>query len=667
MKTVRWGIIGPGNIAKNFATGLLQSDNAALVAVAGRNPERRHAFADTFGILDEGRFETHQEMFKADIDAVYVATPHPFHANLAIAAMRAGKHVLVEKPAGLITGEVQALIDMAGQMGVFFGEGLMYRCHPQMAQVVDRIKAGEIGQVQHINAEFGFAAEFDPTSRLFDPNLGGGAILDVGLYPISMVRILAGAATNRDFADPISLKGVATFAPSGVDDVAYAHLVFEHGITAACATAIRRVQKNDVTIYGTKGEIHIPDPWIPGRDAGPSDTRYTVTIDGKDTTHEVKDQRMLFAHEVEAVSAAIASGATEGPVPWGDSLGNAKAIDAWRIGVGYQLPGETPAGIRRLHATLPMGLPAMPVARVDGSDRKFSKLVLGCDNRDTLAEGAIVWDAWWEAGGNSFDTGFVYGGGLHETVLGQWLTARGLNDDANIIVKGGHTPYCLPQAIKAQLDISLERLQISHAPIYILHRDNPDVPVGEFMAALHDLRNAGKIGALGASNWTPERVKEANAFALANGMQPFTILNNNLSLAVMEKPIWPGCVTANTPQTLAFLRETGMAHLSWSSQARGFFVDTSDRHPLPEGTEPEAFFGGPQNAERRDRAKILAAEKGVSANAIALAWVLHQKFATFALIGARTTGEIATSIAALGTGLTDAECAWLNLEVEKLA
>jgi len=244
MNTVKWGIIGPGNIAHNFATGIAESDNATLVAIAGRNADRRNALADKFGVPETGRFETHQAMFEADIDAVYVATPHPFHANLAIAAMRAGKNVLVEKPAGLVTGEVQTLIEVAAQIGVFFGEGLMYRCHPQMAQVAALIKEGAIGDIQHIDASFGFDARFDPTSRLFDPALGGGAILDVGLYPISMVRFIAGAALGHAYADPQEIKGTATFAPSGVDDVAHASLVFEDGITATCGTAITREMGN---------------------------------------------------------------------------------------------------------------------------------------------------------------------------------------------------------------------------------------------------------------------------------------------------------------------------------------------------------------------------------------------------------------------------------------
>ena len=117
-----------------------------------------------------------------------------------------------------------------------------------------------------------------------------------------------------------------------------------------------------------------------------------------------------------------------------------------------------------------------------------------------------------------------------------------------------------------------------------MHRDNPAVPVAEFVDALNALKQAGKIGIFGGSNWSPARIAEANAYAAANGLEPFRILNNNLSLAVMEKPVWAGCITSNTPETLAYLREAGMTHLSWSSPgprlfpARGAAQPAAGRH-----------------------------------------------------------------------------------------
>ena len=216
--------------------------------------------------------------------------------------------------------------------------------------------------------------------------------------------------------------------------------------------------------------------------------------------------------------------------------------------------------------------------------------------------------------------------------------------EAVVIAKGAHTPYCTPRAIGTQLAISLDRLQRDHVPIYILHRDNPDVPVGEFIDALNDLQKQGKIGIFGGSNWSPARFAAANAYAAAQGLHPMRLLNNNLSLATMVQPVWAGCITSNTPETLAYLRQTSTAHLSWSSQARGYFLPEPLRNRLPADTAPETCFGGPANATRRSRAETLAAARGVSAHNIATAWVLAQSFPSLALIGPRSPGELASTL-----------------------
>jgi aryl-alcohol dehydrogenase-like predicted oxidoreductase len=235
-----------------------------------------------------------------------------------------------------------------------------------------------------------------------------------------------------------------------------------------------------------------------------------------------------------------------------------------------------------------------------------------------------------------------------------------------VIAKGAHTPYCTPRAIESQLDISLDRLGLSQVPIYIMHRDNPQVPAAEFVDALNALKAAGKIGIFGGSNWSPTRLAEANAYAKAQGLEPFRILNNNLSLAVMEKPVWAGCITANTPESLAQLRQGGVAHLSWSSQARGYFLPEALRHRLPADTAPETCFGSPANAERRRRAEVLAVKKGVTAHNIATAWVLCQSFQSLALVGPRSAGEILSTLPGAALKLSVAEVLWLNLEQDAL-
>ncbi len=666
MATVTWGIIGPGAIAHNFADGLAQAAAGRLLAIASRDAGRRAAFGDKYSIAADKRYADYASIL-ADpaIEAIYVSTPHPWHAELSIMALRAGKAVLCEKPAGMNAAEVTAVTEVAAQEGRFFMEAFMYRCHPQIARLLEIIRAGEIGEITHIKTQFGFNAPYRSGSRLYDPALGGGGILDVGGYPVSLARLIAGAAIGQPFDNPVTVKGSGVLAATGVDAVAYGLLTFARGITAEIAVAVARNMDNRAVISGTKGQIIIDDPWVPGRNAGPSDATLHITT-GPDTRTEVlRDPRMLFAFEAEAVSRAIAAGLTEAPHPavnWADSIGNNEVLDKWRAELGVRLVSELPASNRVLPGTLPAKRAAMPMIRLDGVAGPVSKLIIGCDNRNTLAEGSIIWDAWLQAGGNAFDTGFVYGGGLHETVLGQWIAKRGVAADIVVIGKGAHTPYCLPDAIGVQLEISLERLGLPQVPVYIMHRDNPAVPVGEFVDALNRLHQAGKIGIFGGSNWTPERMAAANAYAAKHGLQPMRILNNNLSLAVMEKPVWAGCVTSNTPAMLDYLTQSQTIHLSWSSQARGYFLPQTLRDRLPEDTRPETCFGSAGNAERRVRAETLASERGVSAHNIATAWVLAQPFPSLALIGPRSPGEIVSTLPGLGLNLSPAEVDWLNLK-----
>ena len=304
-------------------------------------------------------------------------------------------------------------------------------------------------------------------------------------------------------------------------------------------------------------------------------------------------------------------------------------------------------------------IPRLPL---DGMEGAISSLIVGCDNQPDLDLASALWDAWWEAGGNGFDTAHIYGQGLHEQNLGAWMRSRGVAAQARVIVKGAHTPNCLPDAIEQQLTVSLDRLGLDHAPVYIMHRDNAEVPVAEFVDVLDDLHSRGLIGAIGGSNWSVTRFAEARAYAQANGRRGLSLLNNNLSLAVMERPVWAGCITSNQPEALAFLRAGGVTHLSWSSQARGYFMGAGERTALPDDTAPDTCFASADNEERRRRAETLAAEYGVHPHNIATAWALGQGFPSLALIGPRTIDEIRTTLPALGLQLSAGEIAWLNLE-----
>ncbi len=309
----------------------------------------------------------------------------------------------------------------------------------------------------------------------------------------------------------------------------------------------------------------------------------------------------------------------------------------------------------------------MQYGRLPGLDKDVSRLILGCDNKFTTGEGADLWDAFLAAGGNAFDTAFVYGEGRCEEALGGWIKDRGAAERIAVIVKGAHTPFCDPDDLVWQLQSSLERLKIHSADIYIMHRDNPDVPVGEFIDVLDAEAGSGMIKCFGASNWTVERFRAANDYAAANGKRGFCVLNNNLSLAHMVKPIWPGCISSSDAATLAYLQETKTAHFSWSSQARGYFHEAASVSSLPAGTGPDDCFDSDDNRERRRRAAALAEKMGVAASHIATAYVLNQPFPSHALIGPRTVAELEDTLTAADLTLTPAQLDWLDLRSDTAA
>ena len=661
MKTTRWGIFGPGAIAHNFADGLLEAPSGKLVAIASSNQSRLQSFGDKYNITAPLRFRSYEALAAStEVDAIYVSVVHPFHAELAIMAMRAGNAVVVEKPAGINALEVTAMAEVATQENVFFMEAFMYRCHPQIARMLAIIASGEIGVVQHIEASFGFVSAFDPQSRLYDKTLAGGGILDVGCYPVSAARLIAGAAIGKRYDDPVLVKGIGKIGASHVDELALGLLSFASGITAEISCSIIRELDNAIVVHGDKGKMTLPNPWVPGRNVGPSDS--TIIVNGR--TEKLRHKEQLFAFEAELASRSIGNGLKTPPAPAltaADSIGNIRTLERWLAEVGYVPHAETAPSIRRLSRTVPNGSIQIPKVIIDGLGKPISKLVIGCDNKDDVASGAIVWDAWMEAGGNGFDTGFVYGGGNHEKVLGQWINNRKAEKDIVVIVKGAHNPYCIPSAIRAQLEISLERLQISKAPIYIMHRDNPSVPVEEFVDALNVLQKDGRIGIYGGSNWSVTRFEAARVYAKAKGLIGPSLLNNNLSLAVMMRPVWPGCVASNDVATLKYLRDNKITHMSWSSQARGYFLPEELRNRLPNDTAPETCFGGPDNAERRRRAEDLAIKYQVSAHNIATAWVLAQEFPSIAMVGPRSPGEIVSTLPSLSIFLSPEEMSWLNL------
>ena len=313
----------------------------------------------------------------------------------------------------------------------------------------------------------------------------------------------------------------------------------------------------------------------------------------------------------------------------------------------------------------------MRYRRFEPLGRDLSVLALGTayladDGEEASFE---LLDAWLAHSGNLIDSARQYGDGRSEAILGRWLADRGVHDDVVLITKGGHhvtlgaqhdpeRKRVTPEHLAADLAESLEALGVDSIDLYFLHRDDPSKPVGPLVDALNDHAAAGRIRFFGGSNWTTERLEEANAYAAFHGLQGFAVSSPGLSLAEPRAEPWPGTVFARSPEDRAWYRRMQLPLFAWSAQAGGFFAGRRD-------AETERVYGGERNLELLRRAEALARERGASANEVALAWVLHQPFPTYAIIGPRTLAELEASIAALEVELTPEDVRRLDLDEEE--
>ena len=661
--TIRWGIIGPGRIAQTFADGIAHSRSGKLVAIASRNPEKP-GLGDNF---PGARIVSGYEALLADkdIDAVYIATPHTGHAEWAIKAIRAGKHVLVEKPIALSAFDAEAIYYEAKKAGVFAGEAFMYRVHPQTAKLIELVKSGAIGELRIIRSSFGFnMGTVKPEHRLFANETAGGGILDVGGYPVSMARLIAGAADGKPFLDPDKVAGVAHLGQTGVDEWASAVLKFPNNVIAEVSCSIMANQDNTLRIIGSEGRIEVADFWFASGHKG-GVGKIELIKGGETQTIEVKEERWLYSFEVDAAGDAIKAGNKEFAYPgigWADSIGNLRVLDQWRasIGLEYQVEKATHRTKNIAGATVAKGN-SIPKRSIPGITKPASTVMLGFEFFPNFASASLTLDAFYEAGGNAFDTAYVYGGGKTESIFGDWHTSRKVpREEIVLIGKGAHSPLCYPDMIAKQLDQSLNRLKTDYVDIYFMHRDNTAVPVGEFVDAMDAEVKAGRIrGIFGGSNWTRARFDEAIAYAEKNGKAAPAALSNNFSLAEMLDPIWAGCVAASDDEWKAWLNAKQIPNFAWSSQGRGFFTDRAGRDKQNDEELVRVWYSD-RNFGRRDRAIELAQKLGRSPIHIALAYVVAQPFPVIPLIGPRTVAELEDSLSALDIKLTPEQVKWLE-------
>jgi len=541
-----WGIIGTGRIAGVFAEGLAGSETGQLIGVGSRTQASADRFGDKFNV--PRRYSSYEALLADDsVDAVYVSTPHPMHAEWAIKSAEAGKHILCEKPLALNHPEAMAVTEAALANDVFLMEAFMYRCHPQTAKLVALLRQGAIGEVRLIQASFSFQAHLDVKGRLFSQELGGGGILDVGCYCTSMARLIAGAAVGKDFEEPVELKATAHIGDlSRVDEYAVASLRFPGGILAQLATGVHLNLENVVRIFGSEGRIVVPDPWIPGSSNGR--TSILLHRGGEQRPEEItiESERGLYSIEADTVAANIDNDNRQARPPsmtWDDTLGNMRTLDRWRQSIGLLYDSERPDAQPLTVSKRPLAVrqdAKMEYGEVVGIDKPVARIVIGADNQGWMPHAAIMFDDYFERGGNCFDTAYIYGGGAPERLLGSWIKNRNVRDKVVIIGKGVHTPFDRPEYMAPQLAQTLDRLQTDYVDLYFAHRDNTEVPVDEWLDAFNQQLEAGRVRAFGGSNWSLERIQAANEYAARNDRTGFAAVSNNFSLARMLVPVWDG-------------------------------------------------------------------------------------------------------------------------------
>lgn len=322
----RWGVLGPGGIARKFARGLQVLPDHALVAVGSRSQERSDIFGDEFDV--PRRYASYEELVAdPEIDAIYVSTPHSFHKEHTLLCLAHGKHVLTEKPFALNAAQGEEMIAAARKAGLFLMEAMWTRFLPIVVEARRLLGEGAIGDLRMVQADFGFRTSFNPTGRLFDPALGGGALLDVGVYPVALAHMLLGAPTR--------VTALAEIGASGIDEQTAILLGYPGGALALLSTAVTTNTPHEATLMGTAGWIRLSSPWWVGKEL-------VLERPGRDPERVVRPYLGNgYGHEAIAVAESVRAGKTEHPVmPWAESLAILRTMDRVRDQIGVRYPNE---------------------------------------------------------------------------------------------------------------------------------------------------------------------------------------------------------------------------------------------------------------------------------------------------------------------------------------
>lgn len=325
-RRIRWGVVATGNIAGVFTKDLGLLPDHEVVAVGSRSKRRAERFALHWKVPNA--YGSYQEVADdPDVDVVYVATPHSDHLETTRYALERGKAVLCEKAFTVNAKEAKELIDLARSNNTFLMEAMWMRCNPLHLRLKDLVNSGDLGEPRHVKAELGFVADYDPKGRLFAPELAGGALLDVGVYPIAFAHHLLGA--------PDSVHATATKAPTGVDSSVGVLLGYESGAVATCVGSLDATLPGQATFAGTEGWVEL--------DRSFHDTnRFVVHRPGKDPEPvTVELLGVGYTYEALEVARCLSAGLVESPlVTHADTLAVMDVLDSVRDQIGVRYPND---------------------------------------------------------------------------------------------------------------------------------------------------------------------------------------------------------------------------------------------------------------------------------------------------------------------------------------
>jgi dihydrodiol dehydrogenase / D-xylose 1-dehydrogenase (NADP) len=321
----RWGILGTGNIAGQFVRGLKDAHHAQAVAVGSRSEEKAAEFAQEFAIPQS--YGSYAQLVEdPNVDVIYIATPHALHHENTLLCLQAGKAVLCEKPLAIDEAQAREMIEMARLQNRFLMEATWTWFLPPFVRLRQMLADGLIGRIRFVSADFGFKMERDPNERLFDPNLGGGSLLDVGIYPISLATMILGR--------PAKVSGEAIIGPTGVDEQAAITLRYENGALASLFSAIQTRTYQHAGVFGSEGYVHFGTHWWKG---GPM----LATVGDKTWRIDEAVVGNGYQYEAEEVGRCLQAGKIQSDVvTWEHSLTVLNTMDQLRNLWGLKYPME---------------------------------------------------------------------------------------------------------------------------------------------------------------------------------------------------------------------------------------------------------------------------------------------------------------------------------------